>query len=151
MVTANTHDQVPLAGYWLLRDLELRYRAGAYADEREHETARAAREQELSSLAKRLKKEGLLTHAGEAIDSAKLTRAAYSFLARTPAPLLGISLDDLADETDPVNLPGVTNEQYPNWSRRMEATMDSLMRDPGAVEVLKRVRRERSQPDRGSR
>jgi len=145
MVTANTHDQVPLAGYCQVRDLKLRYRAGAYTNEREYEAARASRERERHALGKRLVKEGLLSDAGTAIDSAKLTRAAYSFLARTPAPLLGVSLDDLAGETDPVNLPGVANEQYPNWSRRMEATLESLMRDPGADEVLDRVRRERSQ------
>jgi 4-alpha-glucanotransferase len=145
MVTANTHDQAPLAGYWHDRDLTLRDQAGAYADRHDYETARTGRERERSALTRRLATDGLLPQAGAPPDPAQLTRAVYAFLARTPSPLLGISLDDLAGETDPVNLPGVANERYPNWARKMKTTLEQLMEDAGIQESLDLVRRERSQ------
>ena len=54
-------------------------------------------------------------------------------------------MDDLAGETDPVNLPGVPNERYPNWARKMKTTLEQLMQDAGVQESLDLVRRERSQ------
>ncbi|UCG87552.1 MAG: 4-alpha-glucanotransferase, partial [Gemmatimonadota bacterium] len=143
MVMANTHDQAPLAGYWQDRDLTLRDQAGAYAQQREYEAAQVERERERRSLCRRLAKEGLLD-ADRAVNPAQVIRATYSFLARTPAPLLGISLDDLAGETDPINLPSVVNEQYPNWSRKMKTTLEKLTQDATATKVLDLVRRERS-------
>jgi 4-alpha-glucanotransferase len=145
MVTANTHDQAPLAGYWQDRDLTLREQASAYPDRHEYEAAREGRERERLALTRRLASEGLLLHATAPVDPAQLTRATYTFLARTPSPLLGVSLDDLAGETDPVNLPGVPNERYPNWARKMKTTLEQLMQDAGVQESLDLVRRERSQ------
>ncbi|MBU0717851.1 MAG: 4-alpha-glucanotransferase, partial [Planctomycetes bacterium] len=61
------------------------------------------------------------------------------FLARTPCPLLGISLDDLAGETDPVNLPGVRLSQYPSWSRRMGKDVESILADEAVLSLLKEL------------
>jgi len=96
MVTANTHDQAPLAGYWRSRDLELRVGAGAYADRRQSEQARADRAREREGLEKRLVADGLLPGGRDDHSARELTRAVYSFLGMTPSPLVGVSLDDLA-------------------------------------------------------
>ncbi|HKE10655.1 MAG TPA: hypothetical protein VKE73_03705, partial [Myxococcota bacterium] len=62
--------------------------------------------------------------------------AVNSFLCRTPAPLLGVSLDDLAGEAEPVNLPGVPVERYPSWSRRMRLRMDEIAASPNTTQAL---------------
>jgi 4-alpha-glucanotransferase len=61
------------------------------------------------------------------------------FLCATPAQLVGISLDDLAGEDEPVNLPGVSAERHESWVRRMRAPLDRIFELPRARRMLARV------------
>jgi len=144
MVTANTHDLAPLAGYWKGRDLELRRDAGCYESQESYESAMRQRREEQGRLRERVKKEGLLP--GESMgeeSAASLARSAYTFLAKTPAPLVGVSLDDLALEEEPVNLPGVGNDRFPSWSRKMSRSVEELTADRTATEILRAVQEAR--------
>lgn len=143
LVTANTHDLVPIAGHGKGRDLELRYGAGEYREPGVYDRARQHREEEQAELRRRLKMDGLLSDDSEEEDSAALTKAAYIFLARTPAPLVGVSLDDLALEEEPVNLPGISSAEHPSWSRKMSKTITELQEDDQVAETLREVGRER--------
>ena len=80
---------------------------------------------------------------------AALGVACHAFLARTPAPLVGVSLDDLAGEREPVNVPGVPVEQHRSWSRRMRAAIETLVADEAARAVLCTLAA-RARPPRGS-
>ena len=74
---------------------------------------------------RRLSEEGLLdpTAAGEIeASSAALVR----FLFRMPSCMVGVSLDDLAGEVEPVNIPGVGVDQHPSWSRKMSKSLDAI-------------------------
>jgi 4-alpha-glucanotransferase len=135
LVTANTHDQAPLAGFVTGRDLVLRRMAGALPSDEALSRAVAERERDRRRLIERLARAGALDPR-DATSEAALVQAVYRFLATTPAPLLGLSLDDLAGERDPVNLPGVPQHQHPSWTRRMGRTLEELAGDAAIGRLL---------------
>ncbi len=63
----------------------------------------------------------------------QIVAAVHRFLCSTPAILVGISLDDLAGETEPVNLPGVSAEHFESWTRRMRTPLPELMGRAGLI------------------
>ena len=134
-MTATTHDHPPLAGYFRSRDLDIRCEIGLLQTPAELERARFKRGTERAALLRRLIAEGFLSGAHDVTEE-MFCDAVHRFLTRTPAPLIGISLDDLALETDPVNIPGVKFDQYPSWSRKMTRSLEDLFADARVVRVL---------------
>jgi 4-alpha-glucanotransferase len=149
LTSVNTHDLVPLAGYWTGRDLELRRKVRTIPTDADLAAQRREREREKALLVRRLEQEGLpnpqsaIPNPQSAIRT--LRSAAHAFLRRTPSALVGLSLDDLAGEFEPVNLPGVGHKLYPSWSRRMKKPLERIRRDREVRESVGAVRR------RGSR
>ncbi|MHB1224921.1 MAG: hypothetical protein ACYC2G_12915, partial [Gemmatimonadaceae bacterium] len=45
-------------------------------------------------------------------------------------------LDDLAGETQPVNMPGLDALQFSSWTRRMRRTLGELRADPAVPVAL---------------
>ena len=133
LVTATTHDHAPLAGFRSGRDLELRRAAGQVASDAELERLRRSRARELGGLERRLKADGAIPPGESAGGAAEFVAAVHRFLSRTPAPLVGVYLDDLVGETDPVNIPGVRAGRYAGWSRRLTVPLDRLSRDPNVA------------------
>lgn len=137
LVTVNTHDHAPLAGWWTGRDIEIRHEIGDLGDAQRAEALRR-RADERNALRERLAAARILPAAAR-VEGPDLSAAVHAFLARTHAPLLGVSLDDLAGETEPVNLPGVTAERYPAWTRRMRLPLDSLSHDADVNRAIQGV------------
>lgn len=145
LATANTHDLAPLAGYLSGEDLRLR---AAVTDmpSTELATQLETRRATVRQLVEQLVAEGVLsgdvavadsleTPAGKHFSMA-MRRAVHSFLRSTPAMLVGIALDDLAGETQPVNMPGLNAAQFSSWTRRMQRTLSALEADPTVYSVL---------------
>lgn len=132
LVTTTTHDHAPLAAWLSGRDLEVRREIGLMTDE---EAGRAMewRAHERRALVGRLREAGLLAKD----DSfAALLAAVYAWLGGTSAVLVGVALDDLTGETEPVNIPGVGADRYPVWSRRMHAAAPQCLLEPESIAVF---------------
>ena len=150
LLTANTHDQATLAGWWNGRDIEIRRTVGLIASQEEMAAALAGRLRERELLIRRLRTEGTLGNTRGALSAPEVTRSVYQYLSAAPAPLLGVSLDDLAFEAEPVNVPGISVDEFPSWSRRMRADISEIARSDEAVEVLRGLGK-RARPRRRQR
>jgi 4-alpha-glucanotransferase len=62
-------------------------------------------------------------------DTAQITDALHTVVARTPSMLAVVQLDDVLGETEPANIPG-THREYPNWRRKLSRTLDEIAGDP---------------------
>jgi 4-alpha-glucanotransferase len=138
LATLGTHDLPPLPGFLDGTDLELRRAAGALAPGAELAAARAERAAEIDAFCSRLREDGLL--AAGAASPAETLRAAHAFLASAPSLLVAASLDDLAGEREPVNLPGVPNERHRSWSRRMRDPLPALLGSSDLAHLLEPLR-----------
>ncbi|MFX0537926.1 4-alpha-glucanotransferase [Ornithinimicrobium sp. Y1847] len=109
LATVTTHDLPPTAGYLEGVHIELRHRLGLLelSLEEEQEQDERSREEVLADLRQR----GLLR---EGAGVPEQVEALHSFLTRTPAKLIGVSISDLAGDKRVINQPG-TDEEYPNW------------------------------------
>ncbi len=130
LATVNTHDLPPLVGWMEARDIALRAELGDLADPAQAAAMREGRRRDAAALVESLIAEGLLPpSARENVTSDALIAAVHAFIRRTPSALVGLSLDDLAHEQTPVNIPGVWQDKYPSWSRRMRRNLEELLAD----------------------
>jgi 4-alpha-glucanotransferase len=135
LVTANTHDLPPLAAFWSGADLCLRHELGLL-EGAALARARAERAADRRALERRLVRDGLLPRDCATADVWQRCAAVNAFLCRTPSPLVGLSLDDLAGEEEPVNLPGVPTQVHPSWTRRMRLSLEEMARHPGLARAV---------------
>jgi glycogen operon protein len=132
----STHDLPTLAGWWNGTDIAERQGLGLL-DHEGAEQAAAARADEKTALVIQLREEGLL---GEDVDIRRpapdaVASAIHALLSSTPALLALVQADDLAGEIEAVNLPG-TDQERPNWRRRLDVEVETLCRTPLAVAIL---------------
>ncbi|MGE5732413.1 MAG: 4-alpha-glucanotransferase, partial [Gemmatimonas sp.] len=120
------HDLPTISGFWDERDIDLRRSVGLISDDGEIERARSERNRERSALVERLAAEGILPAPRAPQSPAELRGAVHAFLCGTPARLVGLSLDDLAGEGDPVNVPGVGPDKHPSWTRKMRQPLEVI-------------------------
>lgn len=129
LASANTHDMPTIAGFWSGRDIELRKSLGLVDDEGSDDSS-AHRSNEKRLLLDRLRDDAALPlHDHPSLDAAgvpAVKRAVHELLCASPAALVAFSLDDLGDETEPINVPGVGTDRYPCWSRKMHKTIPEI-------------------------
>ena len=137
LATVNTHDLPPLVGWMKGRDIELRGELGDLADPKQASAMREGRNGDRDALLDSLIEARLLPDsARRTLDPDALIAAVHTFIRRTPSALVGLSLDDLAQEEDPVNIPGVWQDKYASWSRRMRTPLEELLAAEGTVKGL---------------
>jgi 4-alpha-glucanotransferase len=156
VATAGTHDLPTLTGWSLGRDIEAR-RAAGLLPEATARDAHAARRHDVTLLLEALASYGAFSleearavfgavERGEpdAQAFAPLAIATYRYLARTPACLVFVQLDDAVVSFDQVNLPGTVLE-YPNWRRKMAIEVEALAAHPTVCAIAAELRAERTQ------
>jgi 4-alpha-glucanotransferase len=137
LATVNTHDLPPLVGWLEQRDIILRSEVGDLTDAAQQRAMREGRTSDRWALIEMLIDAGLLPEsARDNVRSEPLIAALHAFLRQTPSALVGLALDDLAREAEPVNIPGIWQDKYPSWSRRMRETLETLLVDPATTRML---------------
>lgn len=147
MATVTTHDLPTLRGYWEGGDLTLGASLGVYPDPQVLEKLRGEREHS---------KQGLLNalHLEECVPKATSKMAAgmpmtpvincglQRYLADSASALLGLQPEDWLDMDTPVNVPG-TNNEYPNWRRKLTRTLEEMFGDEHIDALLSDVNQRR--------
>ena len=143
LASVSTHDLPTLKGFWTGQDISLRKRLVMFPTEAQYHTALENRQKEKEEILGRLVSSGFL--AQEVVDcpeiltelTDELHSAIIGFLLSTPAKLAIISQEDLFRDGRQQNLPGTVLE-YPNWSTKMNYTLEELGQD-SEVEKVARV------------
>jgi (1->4)-alpha-D-glucan 1-alpha-D-glucosylmutase len=148
LVAASTHDLPTLKSYWLGHDLDVRAQLGLYPDEAARSAQVVNRSQDRARLLMALEGAGLLPEAVTVhpVSSPELTPelavAIHAFIARTPAKVMVVQMEDVLGQLDQVNLPGTTS-QYPNWRRKLPLNVEEWSQDPRVLALAEALQRER--------
>jgi (1->4)-alpha-D-glucan 1-alpha-D-glucosylmutase len=152
LAVVSTHDLPTLRGFWLGEDIELSAKLGLYPDAQAHEQQVLQRAQDRARLLLALQREDLLPE-GASVQPTSLPDASpgfvdavYAFLARTPCWLVGVQLEDVTGQLLQVNVPGTTEDRFPNWRRKLSVTVDGLASDARWASLAAVLRAERSGP-----
>ncbi|MGH8697067.1 MAG: 4-alpha-glucanotransferase, partial [Burkholderiales bacterium] len=152
LVSASTHDLPTLAGWWEGRDAELRHELGLLSAEEARRVLAVERPQDRARLLRALEREQLLPQGATVspVPAPKMTpelvRAVHAYLARSPAQVLVVQLEDVLGAHDQVNLPATTGEQYPNWRRKLGLALERWPEDDRFVELANALARVRGRP-----
>ncbi len=134
LVAVTTHDLPTLAGFWQGRDLAIRRELGLFPTEEVREQQILSRATDRAALLLALEREGLLPD-GMSADPASLpemtpalVRAVHLFIARSPAKILTVQLENVLGQARQANLPG-TSDEYPNWRGKLDIYLEDLLTD----------------------
>ncbi|RIV86002.1 4-alpha-glucanotransferase [Aurantiacibacter zhengii] len=127
-----THDTPTLAGWWTGNDIDWADRLGRLPAGIDRAKAEEIRDWD----------RGLLwsTVAGQTPRPAPhepraAVDAAIAHIARTPSALAIVPVEDLLGLVEQPNIPGTVTE-HPNWRRRLDAALDTLLATPEAATRL---------------
>src|SRR5262249_8961576 len=124
IAVTTTHDLPPVAGWWRGADIEARAVLGILGEPAAR--ARRARQKERSALGRAFRAARASSGRGPAAETpAPAIDGAVGFVARTPAPLALVPLEDALGTAEQPNMPG-TIDEHPNWRRRTPAAADVL-------------------------
>jgi 4-alpha-glucanotransferase len=146
LAAVTTHDMPTLRSYWEGRDIELRRRLNLFPSaEIENEIVRE-RAHDREMLLSALRDQGLSpARPSTPLEpfTAELASALHLYLARSPTTLVALQIEDLLGMVDPVNVPG-TDSEYPNWQRKLSASIEDMALRGDFAEQLAAIQRARA-------
>lgn len=145
MAVVSTHDLPTLNGFWGGDDIAIQQSLGWLEDNDAQVQAQLARALDRTHLLAALGAEQLLP-AGVTLDAQTapemtptLAAAVYAFLGRTPCKLLGVQLEDLVGQREQLNVPGTTEDRYPNWRQRIAVPLEDVAAEPWFQSITQAV------------
>ena len=72
----------------------------------------------------------------DALDAATVIAAVHRALRRAPSRLVGLALEDLVGEAEPVNMPGVGGDKFESWTRRLRVALEDMAGDPALGRMM---------------
>jgi 4-alpha-glucanotransferase len=146
LVTVSTHDLATLAGFWLGHDLDLRDALHLFPGPEAAAGQRATREHDRWRLLEALDRQGLrpaqVGEPGAQPPGDDLVCAVHRFLARSPAAILSVQMEDVLGELEQANLPGTVDER-PNWRRKLSLALEDWADHAPLRALAQAVRAER--------
>ncbi|MCB8822192.1 malto-oligosyltrehalose synthase [Microvirga rosea] len=128
LAVLTTHDLPTFTGWWKGLDIDLRQTFGVF-DPKRAEEERTARAADRQSFTEALSSEGIL--AGRKTPAFPPLQGAARYLARTKSVLTALQIEDVANELNQPNMPGM-DAGHPNWRRRLSSTIND-MTAPGST------------------
>lgn len=123
LAVAGNHDLPTVHAWWRHSDLALKRALHLYPTSDDASRAEAERHRDQADLIAALREVGLEEGDDHGIDA--VLAAVHRFLALCHAGIALVQLDDITDESAPVNVP-TTSDQYPNWRRRLSLTLEQI-------------------------
>ncbi|MEN3363868.1 MAG: 4-alpha-glucanotransferase [Burkholderiales bacterium] len=137
IATTTTHDLPTFSGWWEGRDIGWRTKLDLLEEGATEASEHSARDHDRAALLK------AYTAAGAQGDTP--TDQAIAFLAATPAPLAILPIEDALGLPEQWNIPG-TIDTHPNWRRRLQQPVTSLLGDPAVAARLALLNKARPIP-----
>ena len=129
MAAVATHDLPTFAGWWNGLDTDLRETFKVYTPE-QAEKERGGRAAELAQFSRALANENI--QHSEAVSVQPPFEEASRYLAKSPAVLLALQLEDVLEDTNQANLPG-PDLGHPNWRRKLTRGVEGILSPGGPL------------------
>jgi 4-alpha-glucanotransferase len=152
LAAATTHDLPTLHSYWEARDIELRRRLNLYPSAEVEGDVIRERDHDREMLLAALREQSINpAHPSAPLEpyTDELGQALHLYLARSSTALVALQIEDLLGMTDPVNVPGTSGE-YPNWQRKITATIEDMAGRSDLKAWLAEINRARLAPGAAS-
>ena len=154
LCASGSHDLPTLCGYWHEADLDIRDSLGLYPTSEMGQQQRHLRQRDRAEILVALANENLLRENLLEDDlanpdilegnlSTELLIAIQRFLARSPACLMMLQLEDLLGQKQQINVPG-TIDEYPNWRYKIPLDIEDWRASGDVEHIAGAIARERS-------
>lgn len=148
LVALSTHDLPTMRGYWEGRDIAQRSQLGLYPNEDMAQKQAERRAKDRGRMLDALRKAGLqpegvsMEGKDEPESTAALSLAMHRYLARSPAKIMMVQLEDVVGGRDQPNLPG-SRENYPSWQRKLSIGLEDFYAQPNFQAIARTLCQER--------
>jgi 4-alpha-glucanotransferase len=128
LAAVTTHDLPTIAGLWTGSDLQAQRELGLNPNE-----------EGLSQIRERV---AALTDVSEDTPVEEVISRTYRALAESPSMVVTATLDDALAVEERPNMPGTTEERWPNWSLALPQNLEDLERSHLARDIARSLARE---------